>query len=74
MAEDVKVSKFSTRWKSVSKFFNEVKHELKKVIWPSKAQLTNNTMTVLLCCLVVGAMIWILDAGLAKASELVFTK
>ena len=55
MAEEKKV-KDRGRW------FREMKSELKKVVWPSKADVKTNTGTVLLCSLVVGAFIWIFDA------------
>ncbi len=42
-------------------FFKEIRSELKKVIWPSKSQLINNTLTVIAFCIVVGAIIWIAD-------------
>lgn len=64
MADEVKVSKLATTRKNLVKFFKEVRSELKKVIWPSKTQLRNNTFTVLACCLIVGAIIWIVDEGL----------
>lgn len=74
MADEVKVSKFGMAKKNTTKFFSEIRHELKKVIWPNREQLTNNTVTVLLSCLVIGALIWIVDFGLEKATILVFTK
>ena len=55
MAEEKKV-KDRGRW------FREMKSELKKVVWPSGKETMNNTGTVLLCSLVVGAFIWIFDA------------
>lgn len=74
MAEDVKASKFSTMQKNTVKFFREIRAELKKVIWPNREQLINNTATVLMFCLVIGAIIWVIDAGLLKLSEKVFMK
>ena len=67
MADEVKVSKFAATRKGFGKFFKEINSELKKVIWPTKAQLINNTITVLMSCLIVGAIIWIADLGLGKA-------
>lgn len=64
MADEVKVSKFGNARKNLVRFFKEVRSELKKVIWPSATQLRNNTFTVLACCFIVGAIIWIVDAGL----------
>ena len=61
MAEEKKVKKDRGRW------FREMKSELKKVVWPSGGKVAKNTITVVLCSLVIGACIWIFDgvAGLA---------
>lgn len=75
MTEAVKApSKFDVLRKNFVKFFKEVRSELKKVIWPSRTQLTNNTLTVLLSCLIVGLIIWLVDMGLVKATERLFIK
>ncbi len=52
-------------------YFKEVKSELKKVVWPSFKQVKNNTFIVIVCVLVVGAFIWILDLGLTKGWTLI---
>ena len=46
----------------VLKFFREVKSELKKVVWPSKKQVVNNTLIVVAVVLVIGIIIWAFDA------------
>ncbi|MBO4898345.1 MAG: preprotein translocase subunit SecE [Clostridia bacterium] len=46
----------------IAKFFREVKVEIKKIIWPTWEQIRNNTGVVILCILVIGIAIWILDA------------
>lgn len=75
MAEnEKKVSRFKKMGQGIAKLYREIRVELKKVIWPSRTQLINNTGTVLLFCLIMGAIIWIADAGFTKAAELVFTK
>ena len=48
--------------KDRTKWFREMKSELKKVVWPSGKETMKNTGTVLLCSLIVGAFIWIFDA------------
>ena len=54
---------FFTRFGArVSKWFREMRSELKKVVWPSRKQLIQNTLVVLLCVLAVGVFIWIFDA------------
>ena len=50
----------------IKRFFRELRSELKKVVWPSKSQMINNTLIVLLCVVLVGIFIWVFDlvAGL----------
>ena len=42
-------------------FWKDFKAELKKVIWPTKKQLTNNTMVVIAMVLVTTVIVLILD-------------
>ncbi len=46
----------------VIRFFKEVKSELKKVVWPTRKQVVNNTLIVIASVLIIGAVIWIFDA------------
>ena len=48
--------------KRISRWFREMKSELKKVVWPTRSQMINNTLIVLACVLVVGICIWVFDA------------
>ena len=50
----------------IKRFFRELRSELKKVVWPSKSQMVNNTLIVILCVVLVGIFIWVFDlvAGL----------
>lgn len=43
------------------KYFRGVKSELKKVTWPSFKQVCKNTWTVIVCVIVIGLFIFILD-------------
>jgi len=54
MAEEKKV-------KSPGKWFREMRSELKKVTWPTGKATTKNVVTVLLCSLGVGVLIWVFD-------------
>ena len=55
-----------------ARFFREIRMELKKVIWPTREQLVNNTLIVFAACLLIGAVIWIADAGLGVIYSAVF--
>ena len=46
----------------VGKWLKDMKSELKKVVWPTKSQMVNNTLIVLACVLIVGIFICIFDA------------
>ena len=48
--------------KRVARWFREMRSELKKVVWPSKSQLVNNTLIVIASVLVIGAFVWAFDA------------
>lgn len=54
------------------RFIKEVRMEIKKVIWPTRQQLVNNTLTVLIACLMIGIIIWAADTGLNTLFGLVF--
>ena len=53
---------FKRAGKRIAKWFREMKSELKKVVWPTKSQMVNNTVIVLVCTLIVGICIWVFDA------------
>ena len=59
------------RKKGVKGFFNEVKAELKKVTWPTKSQLINNTVVILVFIAVVTVLLAVLDVAFAKLFEFV---
>ena len=46
----------------VSKFFRDTKSELKKVVWPSKADVKTNTIVVLITVAIVAVVMILLDA------------
>ena len=61
MAEEKKVKKDRTKW------FREMRSELKKIVWPDRKTTLKNTATVLLCSLAIGLVIWIFDAVAIRA-------
>ncbi len=52
-------------------FFRDNKSELKKIVWPSFREVIKNTITVLVMCLVIGALIWVIDFGLGQLLNLI---
>ena len=45
----------------VSKFFRDTKSELKKVVWPSKADVKTNTIVVLITVAIAAVVLILLD-------------
>lgn len=45
----------------LSRWFREMRSELKKVSWPTGKATLKNVATVILCVLVVGVVIWLFD-------------
>ncbi|MBO7209000.1 MAG: preprotein translocase subunit SecE [Clostridia bacterium] len=58
----------------VANYFKEVKSELKKVAWPTFKQVRNNTVIVLVCVLIVGAFIALLDLGFSAGFKAIIDK
>ena len=74
MSDNVKVSKLGKVRRNVERFYKDIKSELKKVIWPNRRQLVNNTGTVLLACIMIGIVIWIADLLFGQISSFIFTR
>ncbi|MET0017833.1 preprotein translocase subunit SecE [Oscillibacter sp.] len=63
MAEEAK-KKDRTRW------FREMKSELKKIVWSDRKTVVKDTGTVLLCSLLIGVCIWVFDYVLVNGVQL----
>ena len=47
-------------------FFRDARTEVRKVVWPSRAETTQTTLTVFIIVLIVGIMLWLFDSMLAS--------
>ena len=45
------------------RFFRDIKSEMKKVVWPGKKQIINNTIVVLVVVAIAGVVTLALDTG-----------
>jgi preprotein translocase subunit SecE len=50
----------------VKEFFNEVKIEIKKVVFPSRDELMGSTWVVIVTVLVISIFLGLVDLGLSK--------
>ena len=62
MAEAKKANWFKRFFGAIARYFRELRSELKKVVWPTPKQVLKNTMIVVVCVLIIGVFIWMLDA------------
>ena len=46
-------------------FFRDARTEVRKVVWPSRAETTQTTLTVFVIVLIVGIFLWLFDMLLA---------
>ncbi len=59
--------------KDAGKWFREMKSELKKIVWPTWAQVVKNTGVVIAMMLVVGIFLGIIDLGLSAGVKALFS-
>ena len=56
-----KAEKTDKSTKKQKHFWKDFKAELKKVIWPTRSQVVNNTIIVLIIVIIVTAIVFVLD-------------
>ncbi len=61
----------TTKKGRVKRYFRELVSEFKKLEWPSKSKILNNTVVVLVMMLFVTAFVWLLDLGFSKFLEFI---
>ena len=71
MAEKVKKENIFRR---IGKFFKSTKSEFKKVTWPTKKQLLNNTMIVIAALILIGLVIAGLDVLFTTLADKFFIR
>ena len=53
-----------------AKFFRDTRSEVKKVVWPSKKQIINNTCIVLVVVVIAAIVIFLFDSVFGLALDL----
>jgi len=57
----------------VSKFFKDLKRELKNIVWSPKKDVAKNTAVVVVVTAVAAVVIMVVDFGLSKVLDLLVT-
>ena len=61
-------------FKSIAKYFRELKSEMKKVTWPTKDQLVRQTLVVIVAIIIIGLFIFGLDLLFGHLTKLFLTR
>lgn len=54
---------FTRVGKSISKWFRDFRSECKKIVWPTKKQVINNTIVVIVVAIIVSLFVYVLDVS-----------
>ena len=57
---------------SIKKRFLEIKGEMKKIVWPTKSQIVNNTLVVIAVSLIAAVLIFGLDTIFGLVLQLIY--
>ncbi|MBP1553754.1 MAG: preprotein translocase subunit SecE [Oscillospiraceae bacterium] len=57
---------------SVKRRFTEIKGEMKKIVWPTKSQIVNNTLVVIAVSLIAAVLIFGLDTIFGLVLKLIY--
>lgn len=53
-------------------FFTDVSKEMKKVSWPTRDQLRESTVVVIVTCLVITGIVFVIDQAMTQVMNLIF--
>ena len=59
-------NKKNQKEESFADYWRGVKHELSKVVWPTKKELASYTVVVLVTCTVFALGFWLMDMGILQ--------
>lgn len=67
--KDDKKEKRSKKQSGIAKWFKDLKSEFKKVVWPTKKTVFNNSVVVFVTMIVFAVFTFLLDTGFLKLFE-----
>ena len=56
----------------IKQYSGEVSKEMKKVSWPTKQQLKESTIVVIVTCLLISAFVWVIDFLMTSFIQTIF--
>ena len=64
---------FKRAGRAIARWFREMRSELKKVVWPSKKQVKNNSAVAIFMMLVAAVVVWGFDFLASNAVRLIIS-
>jgi len=58
----------------IRKWFKDLKSEIKKVVWPSKKTVINNTTVVMVTVIITSIFVGALDLGLVRLLDFLYNR
>ena len=71
--KDADKTKAAKKKGGIRKYFRELRAEMKKVVWPTRKQVLNNTGIVLSVMVVMALFLFGVDSGLGAAIKAILT-
>ena len=60
---------FENRLTDIKESYNELVH---KVSWPTKSELANSTVVVMVASIIASLVIWVIDLGINEVMKIVY--
>ncbi len=57
---------------SIRQFFTDVSKEMKKVSWPSREQLQESTIVVVVTCMIIALIVFVIDQGMTFVMKSIY--
>ena len=51
-------------------WFKELKAEFNRIIWPTKERIAKETAVVVICAIIIGVIVAVLDVGIQYAEDI----
>ena len=66
------MERISEQWKRLTAFFVDVRSELQKTTWPSRKEVRNTTLVVVVFVMICAAYLFVVDLFLQTGMERLF--
>lgn len=59
-------------FEKIRTFLSDVAKEMKKVSWPTKEQLRESTIVVIVTCVIISGIVFVIDQAMTQVMSLIF--